>query len=119
MTIGEVALKFNVSIDTLRYYEKLGLIKNVNKVSGKRIYNDDNIKDLKFVLCMKLAGLSLKDIILFLNYYEQGDETIDLRLEMLKKQKNILMEEIKEKKETLDYLNYKIDLYIKRKEGNE
>ena len=67
-----MAKELNLSIDTLRYYEKMGLIKEINKVNGKREYSEENIKDLKFILCMKSAGLSLKDIKKFLKYYEQG-----------------------------------------------
>ena len=115
MNIGEVAKELNLSIDTLRYYEKMGLIKEINKVNGKREYSEENIKDLKFILCMKSAGLSLKDIKKFLKYYEQDDDTLDLRINILEKQRTILESEIKEKQETLNYLNYKIDLYEKRK----
>ncbi len=115
MSIGEVARELDLSIDTLRYYEKIGLLKNINKINGKREYTDENIKDLKFILCMKSAGLSLMDIKKFLKYYEEGNETLDLRIDMLKNQKIVLEKEIKEKQDTLDYLNYKIDLYEKRK----
>lgn len=115
MNIGEVAKELNLSIDTLRYYEKMGLIKEINKVNGKREYSEENIKDLKFILCMKSAGLSLKDIKKFLKYYEQDDDTLDLRINILEKQRTILESEIKEKQEILNYLNYKIDLYEKRK----
>ena len=110
MNIGEVAKELNLSIDTLRYYEKMGLIKEINKVNVKREYSEENNKDLKFILCMKSAGLSLKDIKKFLKYYEQCDDTLDLRINILEKQRTILESEIKEKQETLNYLNYKIDL---------
>lgn len=83
MSIGEVARELDLSIDTLRYYEKIGLVKNINKINGKREYTDENIKDLKFILCMKSAGLSLNDIKKFLEYYEQGDITLNLRINML------------------------------------
>ena len=110
MNIGEVAKELNLSIDTLRYYEKMGLIKEINKVNGKREYSEENFKDLRFILCIKSAGLSLKDIKKFLKYYEQCDDTLDLRINILEKQRTILESEIKEKQETLNYLNYKIDL---------
>ncbi len=111
MTIGEVARKFDLSLDTLRYYEKVGLISPVSKVSGRREYSDENINELKFVLCMKNAGLSLKDILKFTEYGKKGDETLPERLDILKKQREVLTSEIEEKKETLNYLNYKINLY--------
>lgn len=118
MSIGEVAKELDLSIDILRYYEKIGLIKNINKCNGKRENTDENIKVLKFILCMKSAGLSLTDIKKFLKYYEDGDETLNLRIDMLKNQKSVLEKKIKEKQNTLDYLNYKIDLYEKIKDGN-
>lgn len=111
MNIGEVSKELGLSIDTLRYYEKIGLIQTVKKKDGRRKYSEKDIKNIRFILCMKSAGLSLKDIGKFLSYYEQGDKTIDLRLNILKKQKEILEKEIEEKKETLNYLNYKINLY--------
>lgn len=111
MNIGEVSKELGLSIDTLRYYEKIGLIQTVNKKGGRRKYSENDIKNIRFILCMKSTGLSLKDVGKFLDYYEQGDKTIDLRLDILKKQKEILEKEIEEKKETLNYLNYKINLY--------
>ena len=52
-------------------------------MDGKRKYSDKDVKDLKFILCMKSAGLSLNDIKKFLEYYEQGDITLNLRINML------------------------------------
>ena len=112
MTIGEIARKFDLSLDTLRYYEKVGLISPVSKVSGRREYSDENINELKFVNTRSsVAGLSLKDILKFTEYGKKGDETLPERLDILKKQREILTSEIEEKKETLNYLNYKINLY--------
>ena len=111
MTIGDVAKDFDLSIDTLRYYEKLGLLKNVTREHGKRKYGEDNIKNLQFILCMKSAGLSLKDIGKFIEYHEIGDDTLSFRLDILKQQKVALENEIIEKQETLNYLNQKIEIY--------
>lgn len=114
MTIGEVSKETGISIDTLRYYEKLGLMGKVNKLSGKRNYDESNLQKLEFIMCMKNAGLSLKDIGKFMEYNIQGDSTINLRLEILRNQRDILKKEISDKNKTLDYLNYKINLYEKR-----
>ncbi len=115
MKIKEVSEKYNLSADNLRYYEKLGLIDNVNKISGVRNYNEEDCSRIEFIICMKHAGLSLEDIKIFINLNKEGDKTISKRLEILKNQKIILENEIKKKKETLDYLNYKINLYKKVK----
>jgi MerR family transcriptional regulator, aldehyde-responsive regulator len=119
MSIGEVSKKYNLTIDTLRYYEKIGLLEKIKKVSGKREYQSSDLERLYFIICMKNAGLSLEEIQKFIEYYKSGDETYDKRLKILAEQKKLLTEEIEEKNKTLDYLNYKIDLYNKLKKGED
>lgn len=117
MNIGEVSKKYNISIDTLRYYEKIGLIDKVKKVGGKRCYSMEDISRIEFIKCMKNAGFMLDDIDKFMKLYKKGDKTLDDRINMLLKKREKLLEEIEEKKKTLEFLNYKINLYKgKRKE---
>ena len=111
MKISEVRKKYNITTDTLRYYESFGLIDKVNKVSGIREYNNSDLERIEFILCMKNAGLSLEDIKEFIDLTNMGDSTINKRLELLEKHKKILEEEIKAKNTTLNYLNYKIKFY--------
>lgn len=118
MKISEVSKKYNLSVDTLRYYEKIGLIDSVNKTLGVRNYSNEDCLRIEFIICMKHAGLSLDDIKTFIDLNKQGDKTIPARLEILKQQKIILETEIENKKKTLDYLNYKIKLY-QDKESNK
>lgn|SRR5574344_544101 len=113
MTIGEISIKYKLSKDTLRYYEKLGLIGPINKTSKQRIYTINDEEAIKFVICMKNAGLSLENIAKFIKYYQEGDKTISKRLDILTNQKAILLNELAEKKKTLEFLNYKIKLYSK------
>lgn len=115
MTIGEVSKKYDISVDTLRYYEKIGLIENVAKTGGKRNYNDDNIERIGFIRCMKNAGFTLDDIVEFISLYKKGDKTIKERINMLLSQKEKLLEEIEEKKRTLEFLDYKIKIYSNKK----
>lgn len=118
MKISEVSEKYNIPVDTLRYYEKFGLIDNVSKISGVRNYSEEDCSRIEFIICMKHAGLSLEDIKTFINLNKEGDKTIPARLEILENQKKILADEIKNKEKTLDYLNYKINLY-KEKENKK
>lgn len=111
MKISEVSKKYNISADTLRYYEKLGLIDSVNKNLGVRNYTKEDCIRIEFIICMKHAGLSLENIKKFIDLNKEGDKTIPARLEILEHQKIILEREIENKKQTLDYLNYKINLY--------
>ena len=111
MKISEVSEKYNIPADTLRYYEKFGLIDNVSKISGVRNYSEEDCSRIEFIICMKHAGLSLEDIKTFIDLNKEGDKTIPARLKILEHQKKILEDEIKNKEKTLDYLNYKINLY--------
>ncbi len=111
MKISEVAKKYGLTTDTLRYYEAFGLIDRINKVSGIRVYSDTDLERIEFILCMKNAGLSLEEIKVFIGLAKMGDETIDKRIELLEKHKKLLEEEIKAKTNTLDYLNKKIKYY--------
>ena len=111
MKISEVAKKYDLTTDTLRYYESFGLIDSVKKVSGIREYSDTDLERIEFILCMKNAGLSLEEIKEFIGLASQGDENIDKRVELLEKHKKLLEEEIKAKNSTLDYLNKKIKYY--------
>ena len=115
MTIGEVSEKYGLSPDTLRYYEKIGLLKKIHKVNGRRDYTADDEKTLNFIICMKNAGFNLDGIIKFLDLYEMGDDTLSQRIDMLLLQKKKLADEIKEKEKTMEFLNYKIDFYEKKR----
>ncbi len=105
MKISEVSEKYNLPAATLRYYEKIGLLENIEKKNGIRNYQDKDLETIHFIICMKKSGFKLEDIITFI----KGKP--NKRLEMLLKQKEELLKEIKEKEDTLDFLNYKIDIY--------
>ena len=105
MKISEVSKKYKLSSATLRYYEKIGLLKNIEKKHGIRNYTEEDLNTIHFILYMKKSGFKLEDII----EYMKEDKT--KRLEMLLNQKEELLKEIKEKEETLNFLNYKIEIY--------
>jgi DNA-binding transcriptional MerR regulator len=113
MTISEAGKQFGLTPDTLRFYEKSGIIKPNRKASGIRDYNENDIKTLEFVICMRKAGLTIEVLKEYLNLYAQGDKTIPARISLLKKQ----LEELKKKDEdirkSIERLTYKIDNYSK------
>lgn len=86
MKINEVSQKYNLSSETLRYYEKIGLIEKVAKKSGIRDYKDEDLERISFIICMKHAGLSLDDIKKFIDLNKLGDMTLDDRLKILERQ---------------------------------
>ena len=98
--------------DTLRYYEKIGMIPPVTRTKGGiRDYKEGDIAWVKLATCMRSAGLPVKVMIDYLNLYKQGDSTIQERCNLLKEQREKLLEQRKQIEETLEKLNYKIARY--------
>jgi DNA-binding transcriptional MerR regulator len=114
MTITEVSKKFDLSQDTLRYYERIGLIPGVDRnKSGNRNYTEEDCKWVEFIKCMRGAGLPIEVLIEYVTLFQQGDETIETRKELLSEQRRLLAEKMDEMKKTLDRLDYKIERYEK------
>ena len=114
MTITEVSKKYGLSADTLRYYERVGLIPKVNRnKSGVRDYTQEDCNWVEFIKCMRRAGLPIEVLIDYVSMFQQGDSTIDARKELLVDQRKVLAKKIEEMNKTLARLDYKIDLYEK------
>lgn len=112
MTIKQVSEKYNISQDTLRYYEKVGMIPAVARTSGGiRNYTESDLGWVEHALCMRSAGLPVGAIIEYLKLFQQGDETIHARAELLKSQREILLDQKAQIESTLYRLNYKISKY--------
>ena len=114
MQISEVAKEFGLTTDTLRYYEREGLIGPISKgKNGIRNYTDNDIKRIQFVKCMRAAGLEISFLKRYLQLFDEGDKTIKERREILVEQRKILKEKLDAMQEAYNRLNYKIDLYDK------
>ena len=112
MKIAEVSERYGLSADTLRYYERVGLIPPVNRNgSGMRDYNELDIRRVEFIKCMRGAGLPIEVLIDYIELVQQGDRTIAARKEILIEQRDQLAERIQEMQKTLDLLNHKIQVY--------
>ena len=112
MKIAEVSEHYGISSDTLRYYERIGLIPPVTRnVSGIRNYGELDIRRVEFVKCMRSAGLPIEVLIDYMELVQQGDQTIDARKEILKEQREQLVTRMAEMQKTLDLLKYKINVY--------
>ena len=111
MTIKEVSEKFNISQDTLRYYEKIGLISKVPRKSGIRNYGEEELKNIEFVICMRNAGLSIEALAEYLSLFKEGNKTIELRRNILIRERDKLALKIEDMKKAYERLNYKIDVY--------
>ena len=112
MKIAEVSEKYGLSSDTLRYYERIGLILPVNRsANGIRDYKEIDLQRVDFIKCMRSAGLSIEVLIEYLALVQQGDNTIETRKEILKEQRGLLLVKMKELQKTLDVLDHKIEVY--------
>jgi MerR family transcriptional regulator, aldehyde-responsive regulator len=112
MKIAEVSEKHGISSDTLRYYERIGLIPPVTRSeSGIRDYGELDIRRVEFIKCMRSAGLPIEVLIDYMGLVQQGDQTIEARREILKEQRALLVARMKEMQKTLDILDHKIEVY--------
>jgi len=112
MKISEVSKQSGFSSDTLRYYERIGLLPPVNRnKSGIRDYSELDVRRVEFVKCMRSAGLPIEVLIAYYGLVQQGDQTIEARKGILKEQRAQLAAKMAEMQKTLDLLDYKIGVY--------
>ncbi len=112
MTIAEVSKKYDISADTLRYYERIGLIKNVPRNKNGIInYDDESCKRIEFIKCMRSAGVEIEILIEYMNLFESGKETALARRNLLVEQREKLQEKLDNINSTIDRLDYKINIY--------
>jgi len=112
MKIAEVSQQYGLSSDTLRYYERVGLIQPVHRSeNGIRDYTELDLRRVDFIKCMRSAGLPIEVLIEYVGLVQQGDKTIETRKEILIEQRELLMARMKEMQNTLDILDHKIEVY--------
>ncbi len=114
MKISEVSDQCDLSPDTLRYYERIGLLPPINRNNGGiRDYSELDVRRVEFIKCMRSVGLPLEVLIEYFDLVQQGDQTIEARKQMLVEQREQLLARMKEMRDTLDLLDYKISIYEK------
>lgn len=112
MKIAEVSERYGLSADTLRYYERVGLIPPVNRNDGGiRDYNELDLRRVDFIKCMRGAGLPVEVLIEYMELVQQGDSTIEARKEILIEQRDLVAARLADMQKTLDLLNHKIEVY--------
>lgn len=112
MTISEVSEKYDISVETLRYYERIGLIPPVNRnKNGIRDYNETDCNWVNYMKCMRSAGLSIESLIEYTTLFRQGVSTISARKQILIEQRDEIANKVKEMQAFLKRLDLKIDNY--------
>lgn len=112
MTIKEVCEKFNLSPDTLRYYERAGVIPEVRRTKGGiRDYSQDDVNWVENAVCMRGAGVPIEMLIEYVRLFQMGDETIETRRDLLLEVRSGIQKKLDQYQETMNRLNYKISRY--------
>lgn len=112
MTIAEVSRKYDISADTLRYYERIDLIPPVPRTrGGLRDYGEESCGWIQLMKCMRAAGVQIEALIEYVDLFQQGDATLDARKALLVEQRDQLVSRMAEMQASLDLLNQKIARY--------
>lgn len=120
-TIKEVAQMFNLSIPTLRFYDKEGLLLDLQRdASGIRKFNDKTIEALRVIECLKKSGMQIKEIKEFMYWCSLGNKTIKKRKAMFLTQKENIEQKIKDLEKALNMIQFKCWYYNEAlKDGSE
>lgn len=111
MTIKEVSEKYDISADTIRYYERIGLIPHVpRKPNGIRDFDEDSCGWIQFIKCMRGAGVQIEALIEYVALFSQ-EGTEEARKAILIEQRARLAEKLEVLQDTMKRLDYKINHY--------
>lgn len=110
-SIGQVAKQFNLSVSTLRYYDKEGLFPALERNSGIRRFSEQDLETLRVIECLKKSGLEIKTIRQFMQWCVLGSETYQQRHQLFLAQQKKVEEELKHLKRVHDMLTFKCWYY--------
>lgn len=113
MTIGEFSKVTGIRSSALRYYEEKGLIRVKRDLGNRRIYSEQDVEWVKFLLRLKNTGMALKDMKRYSDLRYEGDSTIAERLKILQKHENYVNEKKRLWDEYAENLSAKIEWYKK------
>ncbi|OUP06642.1 MerR family transcriptional regulator [Collinsella sp. An2] len=112
MRIAEVVERYGISADTLRYYERIGLLPHVARTaSGIRDYSEADCSRISFIKCMRQANVPIEALTTYMRLLDQGDDTLAERKALLEEQRDLIQQRIDEMQAGLERLTFKIDHY--------
>lgn len=115
MIIAEVAKTYGLTPDTLRYYERVGLLPSVRRTPGGiRDYSEEDCRWVEYIKCMRAAGVSVETLIEYVRLFNEGAETIQARKKLLLEQREQIVARINEMNDVLAKLDWKLDGYEER-----
>lgn len=114
-SISEVSAKFNIPESTLRYYEKKGLLPRIERdEAGRRLFSEVQMALLQTVICLKNTRMPIREIKQYMDWIQEGDTTIERRLELMTKHKQTVLDEISLMTDSLQGIDEKIKRYTNR-----
>ena len=112
MTIKEICEKYDITPDTLRYYERVGVIPEVHRTKGGiRDFTDEDIAWVENAICMRSAGVPVEMLIEYVRLYQEGDGTFQARRDILAEARGEIQKQLDKYQATMDRINYKISRY--------
>lgn len=112
MTIAEVSKKYDLTADTIRYYERIGLIPTIPRTkNGIRDFDEESCRWIEFIKCMRNAGMEIEILLEYVNLFRQGKTTVKARKKLLEEQREKLKEKQESINATIERLDYKLELY--------
>ncbi|QDY46596.1 MerR family transcriptional regulator [Planococcus glaciei] len=111
-SIGEVAKELNLTVYTIRYYDKEGLIPFVERTeSGIRLFKESDIAALNVIECLKASGMPIKEIKNFIDWCAEGDATLQQRYDMFMERKATVEAQMAELRKTMEVIEHKCLYY--------
>ena len=112
LTITEVSKKYNIKPDTIRYYERIGLLPKIpRKNNGNRYFNEGMQGWIEMIVCLRHSGVPVEKLIDYADMLRAGDSTLQAREDLLKEQLKELEDKKKDLNRSIDRLKHKISLY--------
>lgn len=111
-TITEVSNKYDINANTLRYYERIGLLPNIPRQSnGNRYFTEKLLNWLEMIICLRHSGVPIEALIDYAKLLQKGPKTLEAREELLREQLDALYLKKKNLQRSIDRLEHKIGLY--------
>lgn len=105
-TIAEAARKSGYDAETLRYYEREGLLRGIARKGARRVYTEENLRAISLITCLKKTGMPLKAIKEYVALTARGDRTVAKRLDLMRRHSREVarqLEEVTRFKERIDF----------------
>lgn len=111
LSIGEVCNRLGITAHTARYYERIGLLHVGRSPSGRRVFDQRAVDRLDFLVRMRSSGMGISELTRYVDLVNQGESTTPERLQIMRDQRQRIIEQIRDLERALTATEYKIAVY--------